>query len=166
PDHYRAPEVILGCGWNSSADIWNLGVLLWDLIQGEELFQQVYDAQEGYTPSAHLAEMIAILGPPPQELVSRAQSMFGYKWPEKIKRADGTICGSALGYFGGPFFDDNGKFLHEDLIPDRQLSDSIPSLDESEKEKFLSFMSGMLVWMPEERKTAAELAEHPFLKLK
>ncbi|OBT85743.1 hypothetical protein VE02_05239 [Pseudogymnoascus sp. 03VT05] len=25
PDHYRAPEVILGNGWQMPADIWNLG---------------------------------------------------------------------------------------------------------------------------------------------
>lgn len=28
PDYYRAPEVILGCGWSYSADIWNLGVMV------------------------------------------------------------------------------------------------------------------------------------------
>lgn len=28
PDPLRAPEVILGCGWTYSADIWNLGVLV------------------------------------------------------------------------------------------------------------------------------------------
>lgn len=28
PDHYRAPEVVLGIGWSYSADIWNLGVLV------------------------------------------------------------------------------------------------------------------------------------------
>lgn len=28
PDHYRAPEVILGIGWQMPADIWNLGVLV------------------------------------------------------------------------------------------------------------------------------------------
>ena len=28
PDHYRAPEVILGCEWSFSADIWNIGVLV------------------------------------------------------------------------------------------------------------------------------------------
>lgn len=27
-DHYHAPEVILGCGWGFSADIWNFGVLV------------------------------------------------------------------------------------------------------------------------------------------
>jgi serine/threonine protein kinase len=28
PDQYRAPEVILGCPWSFSADIWNIGVLV------------------------------------------------------------------------------------------------------------------------------------------
>ena len=28
PDHYRAPEVILGIGWQMHTDIWNLGVLV------------------------------------------------------------------------------------------------------------------------------------------
>lgn len=28
PDHYRAPEVILGNGWQMPADMWNLGVLV------------------------------------------------------------------------------------------------------------------------------------------
>lgn len=28
PDIYRAPEVILGLGWTSKVDIWNIGVLV------------------------------------------------------------------------------------------------------------------------------------------
>ena len=28
PDHYRAPEVILGNGWQMPVDIWNFGVLV------------------------------------------------------------------------------------------------------------------------------------------
>lgn len=32
PDHYRAPEVILGCGWDFSADIWNFGVMVHNLF--------------------------------------------------------------------------------------------------------------------------------------
>jgi serine/threonine protein kinase len=32
PDHYRAPEVILGCGWKMSADIWNLGILVRSIL--------------------------------------------------------------------------------------------------------------------------------------
>lgn len=38
PDYYRAPEVILGCGWDFKADIWNLGVL----VRPCTCFQEVY----------------------------------------------------------------------------------------------------------------------------
>ena len=59
-----------------------------------------------------------------------------------------------------------GKFLYEDLIPDRKLEDMLPSsLEEEEKEGFLSFAKEMLIWLPEERKTARELAKHPFLQV-
>lgn len=56
-----------------------------------------------------------------------------------------------------------GIFLHEDLIPSRKLEDTIPSLDDSERELFLSFARDMLTWVPSERKTARELTVHPFL---
>ncbi|KAB8278281.1 CMGC protein kinase [Aspergillus minisclerotigenes] len=166
PDHYRAPEVILGCGWRMSADIWNLGILLWDLLQSNELFLRVYDAQDKYDAKAHLAEMIALLGPPPQELVARSHAMRDYQWPESIRKEDGTICENAEQYFGGPFFDEDGNFLYNDLIPDRKLVDTVPTLDGNERDKFLSFVKMMLAWVPEERKTARELMEHPFLRRK
>jgi hypothetical protein len=56
-----------------------------------------------------------------------------------------------------------GKFLHEELIPSRKLEDTIPSLDDSERELFLSFARDMLTWVPSERKSARELTAHPFL---
>lgn len=59
-----------------------------------------------------------------------------------------------------------GNFVHENLIPDRRLEDTLPSLDKEEREKALSFVKMMLAWLPEERKTARELIEHPFLQLK
>ncbi|KAE8154687.1 kinase-like domain-containing protein [Aspergillus avenaceus] len=136
PDHYRAPEVILGCGWNTSADIWNLGVLLYDLIQGEELFRQVLDAEDRYTPKAHLAEMIALLGPPPPELVSRTHARSRNDWPEAIQGADGRLCETAEQYFDGPFFDGDGNFLFDELIPNRTLTDVLPPLDERNREGF------------------------------
>ncbi|KAJ6111484.1 kinase-like domain-containing protein [Penicillium sp. IBT 18751x] len=69
PDHYRAPEVILGNGWQIPADIWNFGVLLWDMIEGKELFQYIHDEEGRYDPQLHIAEMIALLGPPPPEII-------------------------------------------------------------------------------------------------
>ncbi|GAD99519.1 kinase domain containing protein [Paecilomyces variotii No. 5] len=95
-----APEVILGCGWNTSADVW-------DIIQGKELFSRIYNTQGHYDAKAHLAEMIALLGPLPLELISRSNSS-DRKWPKPIKREDSQICETPEQYFGGPFFDENG----------------------------------------------------------
>ncbi|KAE8349566.1 CMGC protein kinase [Aspergillus coremiiformis] len=165
-DHYRAPEVILACGWRMSTDIWNFGVLLWDMIQGKELFSQVHDEQGRYNAKGHLAEMIALLGTPPHKLTVRYHSVVGYNWPQSLRIAEDKVCYSADQFFGGPFFDKNGKFLHSNLIPDRKLEDTLPAWEEKDKENFLSFVKTMLAWLPEERKTARELIEHPFLRLK
>ncbi|QKX54061.1 uncharacterized protein TRUGW13939_01144 [Talaromyces rugulosus] len=166
PDHYRAPEVILGNGWQMPADIWNLGVLLWDMIEGKELFQHIHDQQGRYDAKLHMAEIIALLGPPPPEIIQRYQFMREYSWPEPVRREDDRVCETAEEYFCGPFFDNNGRFLYEDLIPDRKLGDTVSFLDGEEREAFLDLAKGMLVWHPDVRKTASELARHPFLQLK
>lgn len=103
PDHYRAPEVILGNGWQMPSDIWNLGVLLWDMIEGKELFRHVHSQQGRYDAKLHMAEMIAFLGPPPPEVIQRYQKyMREYSWPKPIRREDGRVCETAEEYFCGP----------------------------------------------------------------
>ncbi|PGH02550.1 CMGC/SRPK protein kinase [Blastomyces parvus] len=167
-DPYCAPEVILGLGWRMSADIWNFGALLWDMIAGKELFRQIGDGKGHYDAKAHLAEMIALLGPPPQKLTARYRSMLDSKWAgPSVKGVDKELCRNAGEFSGGPFFDKDGKFLYESLIPDRRLADSIPTplVEEKDRENFLSLVKMMLTWLPEERKTARELAEHPFLQV-
>ncbi|KAL4874722.1 kinase-like protein [Aspergillus karnatakaensis] len=57
---YRAPEVLLGVPWTFSADIWNVGCMIWDIYEGGSF-------------CAHLAEMINLLGPPPSSLLSRGE---------------------------------------------------------------------------------------------
>ncbi|BCS28512.1 putative serine/threonine-protein kinase [Aspergillus puulaauensis] len=165
PDHYFAPEVILGCGWNSKADIWNMGVLLWNIIGNTELFQQVHDTDSLYTAKPHLAEMVALLGPPPTQLIARSDIMAQHDWPEPVRGATGKLCSNGREFFGGPFFNEEGDFLHEDLMPTRALQDTIPFVDEKDRASFLDFAQGMLTWLPEDRKSAGELMKHPFLKL-
>ncbi|KAG6147426.1 hypothetical protein E4U37_008003 [Claviceps purpurea] len=69
PDVYRAPEVILQIPWTSSVDIWNAGCLVWDCFQGGHLFTGREPEFETYRSRAHLAEIIALLGPPPPSLL-------------------------------------------------------------------------------------------------
>ncbi|KAL5359398.1 putative serine/threonine-protein kinase [Aspergillus floccosus] len=137
PDHYRAPEVILGCGWNFKADIWNIGI--WEISAHSELFNQVYDTHGRYDPKSHLAEMIALLGPPPKSLLERESAMTQHDWS----------C----------------KFLYDTLNPPRTLEDTVPSFEEKEKEAFLSFAREMMTWCPKERTTARELMEHSLFQI-
>jgi serine/threonine protein kinase len=57
-----------------------------------------------------------------------------------------------------------GEFLYNDLIPSNvTLSGSVTSLNGEDKELFLDFVSRMLHWLPEERESAKELLNHPWL---
>lgn len=60
-----------------------------------------------------------------------------------------------------------GRFLYEQMIPsDLSLSDTVQSPDEDDKALFINFVRKMLNWVAEQRKTATELLEHPWLDLK
>ncbi len=60
--HYRAPEVVLECGWSYPADVWSVGCILYELLTGQCLFM-THDNLE------HLAMMERFLGPLPRHLV-------------------------------------------------------------------------------------------------
>lgn len=81
---------------------------LWDMIEGNELFQHIHDQQGHYNAKLHITETIALLGPPPPEVIQRYQYMREYSWPEPVRREDGRVCETAEEYFCGPFFDKNG----------------------------------------------------------
>ena len=49
-------------------------VQIWDLFEGEYLFTGQDPEAQRYKSRAHLAEMIALLGPPPQELLAKSSA--------------------------------------------------------------------------------------------
>ncbi|PPJ49763.1 hypothetical protein CBER1_02853 [Cercospora berteroae] len=124
-DVYRAPESILDAGYSYPADIWNLGVMLWDLLEGEWLFQVAEKGSHGYDDRLHIAHITALLGPKP------------------------------------------GQFKHQDLIPEKfSFEDSITCMRGEEKRMFINFVKRMIKWLPEERSTAKQLLEDPWLQAK
>ncbi|XP_017295667.1 dual specificity protein kinase CLK1 isoform X2 [Kryptolebias marmoratus] len=78
--HYRAPEVILGLGWDQSCDVWSLGCVLMEYYLGRTLFPS-HDSRE------HLAMM---------EKVSGCVSMFGFRNQHLVKNWDGPSSSDKL----------------------------------------------------------------------
>jgi serine/threonine-protein kinase SRPK3 len=165
PDHCHAPEVLLGTGWSYSADIWNFGVMVWDLLAGDQLFQTISKENGPYSATQHLAEMIALVGPVPGVVIENEREMRHWRWRPAIMNPEGKLCNNATDFYGGPFFSDRGEFIRKDLIPvDRNLPRIVPDcISEEDKEPFLKFMGKMLTWDPENRATAKELKDDPWL---
>ena len=136
---FTAPEVILTAGWSYPADIWNLGVMLWDLIEDDGLFDCIPTEPGKYQSAAHLGVMTSLLGPPPKALLERGSTAATY-------------------------FTDKDEFRKPELIKKNVNWDhSVRSLKGEEKELFIDFAKKMICWLPEERWTAKQLLEHPFL---
>ncbi|KAH7049463.1 kinase-like domain-containing protein [Macrophomina phaseolina] len=143
PNVYRAPEVILDIPWTYSVDIWNVGCMVWDAFEGEHLFTGHDPELDTYRGRAHLAEMIALLGPPPPSLLARAS-------------------------LRSKFFSDAGDFCAGIPIPEstplEYRETSLGGEDRKEdRDCFLRFMRRMLQWEPEERSSAGELAEDEWI---
>lgn len=64
---YRSPEAILGAKYGTSADMWSLGCMVFELLTGDYLF----DPQAGGRYSKdddHIAQIVELLGPFPKQL--------------------------------------------------------------------------------------------------
>ncbi|KDR82451.1 hypothetical protein GALMADRAFT_237777 [Galerina marginata CBS 339.88] len=139
PDPYRSPEATLGAPWTYSTDIWNLGLMLWDLLNEDSLCPGIDPERQRYTHRAHLAQLIGLLGPPPKELLS--QGSKASQW-----------------------FDSEGEFKFQNFIPQGiSLADTVTNMEGEDKKLFLEFASKMLQWLPENRSTAKELLSDPWL---
>ncbi|KAA8647912.1 serine/threonine-protein kinase [Aspergillus tanneri] len=140
PHIYRAPEIIFEMPWGNAVDIWNLAALIWDLFEGEHLFGDIFDTKGGHDPFKHLALMVGLIGPPPSEFVKRSETT--------------EQC-----------FDSTGSWvaLEDATVPSVSLESLERRLSGQEKESFLRFMRSMLKWLPEERKTANQLLQDPWL---
>ncbi|KAF2819465.1 kinase domain-containing protein [Ophiobolus disseminans] len=140
PNVYRCPEVMLKMEWGYPADIWNLGAMIWDLYEDKHLFHGNHPEDGRYLTKCHLAEVVAMLGPPPLDLLER-------------------------GSRSKEFFDEQGKWIPDVPIPEGlTLGSSEENLTGKAQRDFLEFMRCMLQWKPENRQTAKQLLNHAWLK--
>ncbi|RSL51812.1 hypothetical protein CEP54_011231 [Fusarium duplospermum] len=139
PDIYRAPEVILEAPWSYEIDIWNTGCMIWDLFEGGHLFTGHDPEHQTYRSRAHLAEMVALLGQPPQALLHSGKS-------------------------SQKFFTDQGDFRADIPLPDSvSLEGKETNLEGESQRRFLALMRKMLHWEPSKRFSAKALADDEWI---
>ncbi|KAK5709190.1 hypothetical protein LTR17_020014 [Elasticomyces elasticus] len=132
PSVYRAPEVILGMSWSYPIDIWSFGMMAWDLSEPRRLFR-VQDSQGRYSEEHHLAQMVALLGPPSLEFLERSENSWKY-W-----NRDGTWKS------------------HVPIPGDITLEAAEQRLEAEEKQLFLTWLRKMLQWRPEDRASSQDV---------
>ncbi|KAJ5559284.1 hypothetical protein N7535_009512 [Penicillium sp. DV-2018c] len=131
PNAYRAPEVILRSSWDYKVDIWNVAMVAWDIVSSHTLVNGK-NPDNIFDDRVHMAELIALLGPPPPEF--REQR-----------------------HLSSVFWDESGNWKDLAPIPDITLESMAKNVKGEDKEGFLRWLRMALQWNPEDRPTALEL---------
>ncbi|EPS65327.1 hypothetical protein M569_09450, partial [Genlisea aurea] len=140
--HYRAPEVILGLGWNYPCDMWSIGCILVELCSGEALFQTHENLE-------HLAMMEKVLGPLPQDMILKAD-----RRSEKYFRR-----GLRLDWPEGATSRESVRAVWK--LPRLQQNLIMQHVDHSAGD-LIDLLQGLLRYEPGERLKAREALGHPF----
>ncbi|XP_017838423.1 SRSF protein kinase 3 isoform X2 [Drosophila busckii] len=138
---YRSLEVILGAGYDTSADIWSTACMVFELATGDYLFEP--HSGETYTRDEdHIAHIIELLGPIPRHIVFR-------------------------GTYAQQTFNRNGELRNITGLKPWGLMDVLMEKyewAERDAEQFAEFLKPMLDFDPATRATAAECLQHPWLR--
>lgn len=138
---YRSLEVIIGAGYDTSADIWSTACMAFELATGDYLFEP--HAGENYDrDDDHLAHIIELLGPIPKEI-------------------------ALSGRLSHALFTKRGELRNISGLKPWALVDVLTEKYEWSVEQaleFESFLKPMLAYDPAKRATAASCLEHPWIQ--
>ncbi|KAK6428896.1 hypothetical protein LTR95_014957 [Oleoguttula sp. CCFEE 5521] len=135
PIMYRAPEVILEMPWSYPVDVWSSWMTLWDLLHPHGLFYP-FDAKGRYHESIHLAQLTAIMGPPPMDFVQRSK-LSSYFWDMQCQDNTSPVPVFMYRRYEGDWW---GSVPVEEPTLERRES----ALESVEKAKFLKLMRKIL----------------------
>lgn len=138
---YRSPEVILGCSYDASADMWSLACLVFELATGDLLFKPKKGKNHGKSDD-HLALIMELLG------IKRLPAhLLKGKRAKEFVTPRGELC--------------RIKKLKiwtlEDVFLDKY------SFSKSEAAELGSFLGQFLCLKRSQRATAAQALLHPWL---
>uniref|UniRef100_A0A7S3H2P1 non-specific serine/threonine protein kinase n=1 Tax=Spumella elongata TaxID=89044 RepID=A0A7S3H2P1_9STRA len=137
---YRAPEVLVGAPYDTSADMWSVACIVFELLTGDLMF----DPQAGKNwnrEEDHLALMIELLGKFPKSLLPKGKFSYDYfNKKGELKHIHN------LNYWG----------LEGVLVEKYKFT----QIDAAE---IAHFLLNLLEMDPERRATAQQCLQHPFL---
>ncbi|CAL5326578.1 unnamed protein product [Camellia sinensis] len=176
---YRAPEVILCSGYSSSVDMWSFACTAFELATGEMMFTP--KSGQGFSddekPSAVILQFTIIYGWDPYEYsscisITVSQGCDSYedhlalmmellgKMPRKI---------AVGGARSKDYFDRHGDLKRIRRLKywplDRLLVDKFKFSDNDARE-FSEFLCPLLDFAPENRPTAQQCLQHPWLNIR
>ena len=161
--YYRAPEILLRLPFDTKIDIWALGCLLCELY----LALPILPAQS----EAHLASLIELtIGPFPPNMVDQSplkETYFNSDYtvkPNEVLWAE--IPEQEFSQFEPYFFSPQLFDIIHNYPINRRFSEERIELENEHRRIFYSFVKEMLTIDPQDRCTAEQALEHPFMKLK
>ncbi|KAH8387944.1 hypothetical protein KR093_010401, partial [Drosophila rubida] len=140
---YRAIEVILGAGYDTSADLWSAACLIWEMATGEYLFEPSRWQGVASLDESHVAQIIETLGPIPESLLERGEYTYD-------------------------IFDETGELLtlkHLEPRPMHKILVEKYNWSAVKAKEFADFLTPMLHLDPNRRSSAFSSLVHPWLKL-
>ncbi|QSS62287.1 serine kinase [Histoplasma capsulatum] len=150
PPALRAPEVTIGAPWDAGVDIWSVGCLIVEFMQGIVLFSGQESKHGDWTADDdRLARTIEVLGAFPAEFLkkgNRTREFFNeHGTLRRIANLNPTTLESIIDGQESPFLKPN-------------------DMPHAEVPIFIDFLKGMLAINPDHRRSAAELLRHGWLK--
>lgn len=153
---YRSPEVMLGLPYNNKIDMWSCGCIAAEIYLDFAIF-----ACNSEIDAIH--SMVALLGPIPDELLGTSRSWWKFfdmtREGYKLKMDPNDVV--TMKHLYASIFQQTGPLTLEQLI----MSHKQPETEEDEMnlQCFSHFVHSLLVFNPNERLSATQALQHPFI---
>jgi serine/threonine-protein kinase SRPK3 len=138
---YRSPEAILGGKYDTSADIWSVGCIMFELLTGDYLFDP-HNSSHFSKDDDHIAQVIELLGGFPKDLQTG-------KYSSEIFSSHGYL-----------------RHIHKKELHPWKLASVLEEkyrFSKKDSEDIASFMLPMIALDPKKRASAHELLQHPLI---
>ncbi|XP_034490513.1 serine/threonine-protein kinase spk-1-like [Drosophila innubila] len=138
---YRAVEVILGAGYDTTADVWSAACLIWEMATGEYLFEPSKWRGSASPDEVHIASIIETCGPIDPKVIDR-------------------------GRYSDEIFDENQQLHNIKKLTSRSMRKVLVEKfkwAKKEAKDFANFLKPMLVTNPDNRVSAFTALLHPWL---